>query len=544
METPWTFSRVCREWRAVCLGTPRLWCIIDLNLQALSERDHSCNNYAAYVSILSTVLERTADAPLHINLTLRCHQSRSLSHFRPIVQMVFDHCDRWASLTVSDGQRHFVAGQYHNLSRDVTHLDLSPLKSDSEKPISGSVAFGSLRSVTLQIAHDLVSSSDVQVQELVRALSSAPLLASIVFQQTDTTFQQRPGRFPVLRSTQIRHIHLLGCLLHESIPMLAGIELAHLETLRLGSCREGRRHCFHTGVDSLEMQTPKAIHMPELRDLALALEDEGYKPFCRLTIVPSLRRLELSHGSCNVDMSVIENMLERSQLRKPSIEHVSLHFFNLMDITCTKFLRRTMFVNTTTLQILGDFVTGHLFDCLASQDRTLLPNLEKLEVNISRVKSPAILPAITRAAGAGLRVLRVTLLQPESVWADELRALGSSHPELKVEVCLSDFKCSLGYMVEPAILSDLFNSANAAVWMNDRDVVNRNIEENAELLDMLFATLEKIIPKLYELEPDYWLTDELPWIMSMICEAGFIPRDDQFHFKERAARLGELWFQH
>ncbi|EEB99300.1 hypothetical protein MPER_01045, partial [Moniliophthora perniciosa FA553] len=154
-----------------------------------------------------------------------------------------------------------------------------------------------------------------------------------------------------------------------------------------------------------------------------------------------------------------------------------------------------MFANTTSLQI----------------DRTLLPNLERLEVNITGVTSPATLPAITQVAKAGLRVVRVTLLhhdEPESVWADELRALGSSHPELKVEVCLRELEFAVNYAVKSAILSDLFDSSNEVVWISDRDVVNRNIEEantifknlqNAESLDMLFATLEEIVPKLNEL---------------------------------------------
>ncbi|KAJ7453185.1 hypothetical protein FB451DRAFT_673074 [Mycena latifolia] len=93
-QAPWVFTRVCRRWAAVALGTPGLWSMVSLDLDRLGER--------GAVSMTKLWLARSRNLPLTIKIF---HDSDALDRPRLDSHLVLDavmqHSERWQNAYIS-----------------------------------------------------------------------------------------------------------------------------------------------------------------------------------------------------------------------------------------------------------------------------------------------------------------------------------------------------------------------------------------------------------------------------------------------------------
>ncbi|KAJ3985365.1 hypothetical protein F5890DRAFT_1510802 [Lentinula detonsa] len=93
---PWTFGQVCKHWRSIVLGCPRLWSSLSLDLSRIEHANPAKEQEVEYkaVSLLSHYLRRSKDCPLTIAV-------RSTRPMHPIVSLICAHSSRWSDVLLS-----------------------------------------------------------------------------------------------------------------------------------------------------------------------------------------------------------------------------------------------------------------------------------------------------------------------------------------------------------------------------------------------------------------------------------------------------------
>ncbi|KAJ7138101.1 hypothetical protein C8R44DRAFT_975973 [Mycena epipterygia] len=160
-------SHVCAQWRALALGTPRLWSDIALDLYCWPK------DPAPFLQLLRTSLERGAPHPLKLAVTIGSFHEP----FRPVLELLAEHCDRWQSVSLE------MEG---GMLGDIQH-------------VKGRL--GALERLSLKLSKDLRAEDKSKISDM-SVFESAPRLTHVHFASENTRL------FPQLPWKQLRSFTL------------------------------------------------------------------------------------------------------------------------------------------------------------------------------------------------------------------------------------------------------------------------------------------------------------------------------------------------
>ncbi|KAJ7438232.1 hypothetical protein B0H11DRAFT_2105546 [Mycena galericulata] len=83
-QAPWVFTRVCRRWAEVALGTPALWSMVFLDLDRIGEAPGA-------IRLTNLLHDRSRNMPLAVKTLYE--QGRIESH--PVLDIALSHSERW-----------------------------------------------------------------------------------------------------------------------------------------------------------------------------------------------------------------------------------------------------------------------------------------------------------------------------------------------------------------------------------------------------------------------------------------------------------------
>ncbi|KAK0506612.1 hypothetical protein EDD18DRAFT_1124188 [Armillaria luteobubalina] len=85
-SAPWTVTKVCRQWRNVCINSPKAWSILNLT--------DEIRNIRNALALLRVFLDRSQSSNLHVSVHF---YSRGCEH---IFQELWKSRSRWESATI------------------------------------------------------------------------------------------------------------------------------------------------------------------------------------------------------------------------------------------------------------------------------------------------------------------------------------------------------------------------------------------------------------------------------------------------------------
>ncbi|CAA7267221.1 unnamed protein product [Cyclocybe aegerita] len=96
VQYPWTPSHVCRAWREAALSHPHLWSHIHVDFCAWEKQRLPRYCFDFY----KMLLERSAAAPLYVSVCCIKWTNPQVESFRPIVDLLASHSERWESFNL------------------------------------------------------------------------------------------------------------------------------------------------------------------------------------------------------------------------------------------------------------------------------------------------------------------------------------------------------------------------------------------------------------------------------------------------------------
>ncbi|KAF9478373.1 hypothetical protein BDN70DRAFT_48545 [Pholiota conissans] len=117
---PWTFAKVCRHWRAVCLSSPLLW----VRFPRLNTNSENSRN-DAFRGLLRTSLELSNPAPYKLHLTTYSHPDQDWE-LPPLLSDLLPYIDRCEELTIAMNE--YIIEKLHQLQWKLNTLCILSLR--------------------------------------------------------------------------------------------------------------------------------------------------------------------------------------------------------------------------------------------------------------------------------------------------------------------------------------------------------------------------------------------------------------------------------
>uniref|UniRef100_A0A0W0EUA3 F-box domain-containing protein n=1 Tax=Moniliophthora roreri TaxID=221103 RepID=A0A0W0EUA3_MONRR len=460
-------------WRQVAISLPALWTSLHLDIGHTKAGNTQESVPINSPAMLTCFLERSAKRTLRVSIAVA--KRGTISTFQPLLDILMQTCSCWISLKMTGDLERLSESHFLN------HYGTPQLPKLEKVELEG--PFDILRPCS-----DLPAG--LKLQDAIER--NAPHLSSISLRNL-RTFTRKQFSWD-----RITHLEVDDYTQLDILMVLR--QCTRLDTLVL----------HHDGFISLtsQLQDAKPVEVGSLRKLRIPSTSvltlgHQYERLSSYLILPRLVHLELSNVRHGQTLDPILMLLARS---KCNIETIEVHMRYLMDVTIEDFLQFTP--HTKRLILRGHWVLGHIFDCIASDDDMLVPELEHLSVlftDISELSSPTNgvptisppLAQILRAAKAlpNLKTLHVECFD-EAFDADLIPELENISPGT-VSTCIVARKTScytnglpykqyyLKHMAE--ILSHVLVKGNTQRY---RDGSYQSIWENLSLFGLVLRDLE------------------------------------------------------